>query len=73
MAELMPFLQLTSIQTAVIHLSKPIGESSKMRAHLDGELFLAGIAVPDATGLNERVLLRVATGTIEPCRQASGV
>ena len=32
-------------------------------AHLDGELFLAGIAVPDATGLNERVLLRVATGT----------
>ena len=25
-----PFLQLTSIQNAVIHLSRPIGESSKI-------------------------------------------
>jgi len=30
------------------------------RANLDGELLLAGIAVPDSPGLNERVLIRTA-------------
>ncbi len=34
-------------------------------AHFDRELLLAGIAVPDAPCLNERVLLGIAAGTAD--------
>ena len=63
--ELMPFLQLTSIQNAVIHLSSPSAESSNTVPDLEGELLLAPIAEPDAASLDERVLIGAAARAVD--------